>query len=58
MLILTRRIGKVVRIGLDISVSVVSIKGAQVRLAFSAPLDVEILREELYDPKKPEGTEK
>lgn len=46
-LILSRRIGEVIRIGDDIEVTVVDIDRGKVRLSFIAPLDVPILRSEL-----------
>lgn len=67
MLILTRRVGEIVRIGDDIEVSVLAIKGNQVRLGVNAPRHVSVHREEIYerikaeqragtDPKEPPGT--
>lgn len=47
MLILQRRAGESLVIGNDITVSVVSVEGARVRLAISAPEDIPILRSEL-----------
>ncbi len=48
MLLLTRRTGETIRIGDDIEVTVLGVKGNQVRIGITAPEDVEILREELY----------
>jgi len=48
LLILTRKVGEVVAIGDDIQVSIVEIKGAQVKLGIRAPRDVEVHREEIY----------
>lgn len=49
MLVLSREPGEDVRIGHDITVRVVEIRGGKVRLAFDAPLDVHIHRSEVYD---------
>jgi carbon storage regulator len=49
MLILTRRIGETVMIGNDVTVSVVGLSRSQVRLGISAPKNVEVHREEVYE---------
>jgi carbon storage regulator len=48
MLILTRRVGEVLRIGEDVSVTVLGVKGKQIRLGISAPKDVAVHREEIF----------
>jgi carbon storage regulator len=48
VLIFTRRIGEEIRIGNDIRVRIVGIKGKQVRLGIEAPPEVIIHREEIY----------
>jgi carbon storage regulator CsrA len=48
MLILTRRVGEVIRIGNDISITVAGVQGAQVRLGTIAPAHVDVHREEIY----------
>ena len=47
MLILTRRVGEAVMIGDDVSITVLRVKGNQVRLGVNAPKDVQVQREEL-----------
>lgn len=49
MLILTRKIGEVIRIGDNIEISVVDVRGKQVRLGITAPKEVKVLREELKE---------
>ena len=49
MLILTRRVGETIRINDDISIQVLGICGQQVRLGITAPADVAVHREEVYE---------
>ena len=49
MLVLTRRVGEEIRIGEDIIVSIVEIKGSQIRVGISAPSSVAIHRGEIYE---------
>lgn len=58
MLILTRRIGETVVIGDDISITVLGVKGNQVRLGVNAPRDVSVHREEIYQRIKFEQEQK
>lgn len=48
MLILTRRVGESLVIGDDVNVTVLGIKGNQVRVGVSAPKEVAVHREEIY----------
>ncbi|MBK8162908.1 MAG: carbon storage regulator CsrA [Gammaproteobacteria bacterium] len=49
MLVLTRKIGEAIRISDDIQITVVSIKGNQVRFGIEAPLSITVHRQEIYD---------
>jgi carbon storage regulator len=49
MLILTRRVGETITIGKNVTVIVLGVKGAQVRIGINAPKDVEVHREEIYE---------
>lgn len=48
MLILTRRIGETLVIGKDVKVTVLAVKGNQVRIGVDAPKEVPVHREEIY----------
>ncbi|CAA0091678.1 Translational regulator CsrA [BD1-7 clade bacterium] len=48
MLILTRRVQEALVIGENVTVTVLSVKGNQVRLGIDAPADVKVHREEIY----------
>ena len=49
MLILTRRVGETVMIGDDVTVTVLGVKGNQVRVGVNAPKTVAVHREEIYE---------
>ena len=53
MLILTRRVGESLIIGDDVTITVLGVKGNQVRIGVDAPRDVAVHREEIHDrPRK------
>ena len=54
MLILTRRVGETLMIGDDVKVTVLGVKGNQVRIGVEAPRDVTGHREEIFDRIKKE----
>ena len=49
MLILTRRIGETLMVGDDVTITVLGVKGNQVRIGVNAPKDVAVHREEIYE---------
>jgi len=60
MLILTRRVGETLMIGDSITVTILGVKGNQVRVGVNAPKDVAVHREEIYqrirvEHQEPEG---
>jgi carbon storage regulator len=55
MLVLTRRLGEVLRIGDGITIKIVEIKGKQVKVGISAPVDLPIYREEVYEKVQAEN---
>lgn len=54
MLILTRRVGESVMIGDDVTITVLGVKGNQVRIGVNAPKEVAVHREEIYERIKRE----
>lgn len=48
MLILTRRVGETLMVGDEVSVTVLGVKGNQVRIGVNAPKDIAVHREEIY----------
>lgn len=54
MLILTRRVGETIMIGNDVTVTVLGVKGNQVRIGVNAPKEVAVHREEIFERVKRE----
>lgn len=57
MLILTRRVGETLMVGDDVTVTVLGVKGNQVRIGVNAPKDVAVHREEIYQRIQREKSE-
>ncbi len=55
MLVLTRKSNEAIKLGDDIIITVVEIKGNQVRLGIAAPANIRVYRKELYDRIKKEN---
>lgn len=49
MLILSRKINEKIRIGEDVSISIIEIKGEQVKIGIDAPKNVKVLRQEVFN---------
>jgi carbon storage regulator len=57
MLVLTRKLGEVIRVGDAVTVRVLEVKGNQVRLGVEAPAEIRIYREEVYRAIRKENEE-
>jgi len=57
MLVLTRKIGESIKINEDVKITVIDIKGKNIRLGIEAPRDTKIYREEVFNKIKEENVE-
>lgn len=55
MLVLTRRPGESIIVGQNIVITVIEIKGGQVRIGIDAPREIEVYREEIYEQVRKEN---
>ena len=58
MLILTRRVGESILIGDDVTITVLGVKGNQIRIGIAAPKDMAVHREEIHEKIRLEKEEK
>ena len=49
MLILTRRVGETIMVGDEVQVTVLAVKGNQIRIGINAPQEIAVHREEIYN---------
>ena len=56
MLILTRRVGEVLVVDEDIKITVLAVRGNQVRLGVDAPKDVQVHRQEIFEKLQKDQT--
>ncbi|MDD9806220.1 MAG: carbon storage regulator CsrA [Gammaproteobacteria bacterium] len=55
MLILTRRVGEALMIGDDVTITILGVRGGQIRVGVSAPKETPVHREEVYEKMRKEG---
>jgi len=55
VLVLTRKVGETIRIGDDVSISIIEVQNGQVRVAIDAPREIPVHREEVYQQVQAEN---
>jgi len=56
MLILTRRVGETLKVGDEVSVTILGVRGSQIRIGITAPKGINVCREEIYQKDNASAT--
>jgi len=57
MLILTRRVGETLKVGDEVSVTILGVRGSQIRIGITAPKGISVCREEIYQKDDASGSD-